>query len=70
MLGLAKEGTVRTFLDAGIQRANAKLESKGREEGLRERVEQEGELLQAPTERWFDAATADRPLACRPEHDP
>ncbi len=35
MQGLAKEGKVRAFLDARIQRANPKLEAKGRKEGFR-----------------------------------
>lgn len=70
MQGLAKEGKARTFPDARIQRANAKLEAKGRKEGLQKCREQEREWLQVPTKRWCDAATANRLLACRPEHDP
>ena len=65
---LAKEGKIRTCLDARIQAANAKRKAEGLEEGL----EQQRELLQAQAKRRFGAATADR-LAARlaevREHD-
>ena len=76
MQRLAREGKVRTLLDARIQAANAKLKAKGFkegfEEGRQESLEQQRELLQAQAKRRFGAATADR-LAARlaevREHD-
>ena len=76
MQRLAREGKVRTLLDARIQAANAKLKAKGFkegfEEGRQESLEQQRELLQVMAKRRFGAATADR-LAARlaevREHD-
>ena len=80
MQRLAREGKVRTCLDARIQAANAKWEAKGFKEGFEEAfekglekgLEQQRELLQAQAKRRFGAATADR-LAVRlaevREHD-
>ena len=72
MQRLAREGKVRTCLDARIQAANAKRKAEGFEEGLEEGLEQQRELLQAQAKRRFGAATADR-LAARlaevREHD-
>ena len=68
---LAKEGKIRTLLDASIQAANAKVKAEGfaegLEEGLEESLEQQRELLQAQAKRRFGAATADRLAACLAE---
>ena len=69
---MAKEGKIRTFLDARIQEANSKLKAEGRQEGRQEGIEQERELLQLLAKRRFGAAIAER-LAARladvREHD-
>ena len=80
MQRLAKEGKIRTLLDARIQAANAKWEAKGFKEGfkegfeegfeeghkkgLEEGLEQQRALLRVMAKRRFGAATADR-LAAR-----
>ena len=69
---LAREGQVRTLLDARIQAANAKWEAEGYKEGYKEGfeeafekgLEQQRALLQSLAKRRFGAATADR-LAAR-----
>ena len=75
MQKLAREGEVRTLLDARIQAANAKWEAKGFEEGFKEAfekglekgLEQQREMLQSLAKRRFGAATADRLAACLAE---
>ena len=67
MQRLAREGKVRTLLDARIQAANAKWKAKGFEKGLEKGLEQQRELLQAQAKRRFGAATADRLAACLAE---
>lgn len=65
---LAKEGKIRSFLDARVQEAKSKLKAEGLEQGL----EQERELLQGLAKRRFGAETADRLAACLAqvrEHD-
>ena len=72
---LAKEGKIRTLLDASIQAANAKVKAEGFAEGFaegleesrQESLEQQRELLQAQAKRRFGAATADRLAACLAE---
>ena len=83
MRRLAKEGKVRTLLDASLQAAKAKLEARGFEQGYREgfrrgleEVRQERlekglkgvrEQLQSQAEQRFGAATANRLAACLAE---
>ena len=76
MRRLAKEGEVRTLLDASLQAAKAKLKAEALEEalekGLEKGLEQQRKLLRVQAEQRFGAATADR-LATRlaevREHD-
>ena len=80
MQRLTKESLIRTFLDARIEEAKAKLKAEsleqgreqgleqGREQGLEQGIEQgitrERELLQGLAERRFGAETADRLAEC------
>ena len=79
MRRLAKEGKIRTLLDANLEAANAKLEAKGFEQGFREgfrqgleEVRQEGleqhrKQLQVEAKRRFGAATAEQLAVCLAE---
>ncbi len=83
MRRLAKEGKVRTLLDASLQAANAKLEARGFEQGYREgfrrgleEVRQERlekglkgvrEQLLVQAEQRFGATTAERLAVCLAE---
>ena len=75
MRRLAKEGKIRTLLDASLEAANAKLEAKGFERGFREGLEevrQEGleqhrKQLQVEAKRRFGAATAEQLAVCLAE---
>ena len=64
MRRLAKEGKVRTLLDASLQAAKAKLKAEALEEALEKGLEQQRKLLRVQAEQRFGAATADR-LATR-----
>ena len=69
---LAKEGKIRTFLDARVEEAKSKLKAESLEQGLEQGLEQERELLQGLAKRRFGAETADRLAACLAqvrEHD-
>ena len=68
MRRLAREGKIRTLLDASLAAANAKLEAKGFEQGFREGLEKglKGvrEQLLVQAEQRFGATTAERLAAC------
>ena len=71
MRRLAKEGKIRTLLDASLEAANAKLEAEGFEQGYREGFRQglKGvrDQLLVQAEQRFGATTAERLAACLAE---